>query len=79
MEKFYCINPENDDVIVHTFSGKSTLEEAKKVHSELIGLFPTNYVITIPDDEAVYLLDKKSTIEVLRSMIAMLEEDREVM
>lgn len=73
MEELYTICPREGDVIIHTFGLGVDFNTMSKTHSELIHTFPDNHVITIPDVNAVYCLDRQSTLEMLRAMIEMIE------
>lgn len=73
MENISMIHPNEDDVIVHTFGMDTGIDDVYRAHSNLIHAFPNNTVIAIPDTDAIHCLDKQSTVELLQSMISMLQ------
>lgn len=75
MKELYTICPNRGDVIIHTFEAGMKVDEVAKIHSELIHAFPDNQVLTVPNVSSVSCLDRQSTIEVLREMIKMLENN----
>lgn len=74
MENVSIIHPNEDDVIVHTFGMDTGIDDVYRAHSNLIHALPNNTVIAIPDTDAIHCLDKQSTIELLQSMISMLQD-----
>ncbi len=76
MNEIYTICPHKDDVIIQTFGTGISVDEVAKIHSQLVHIFPDNPVITIPDVNAAYCVDRQSAIEVLRGMIHFLEESK---
>lgn len=67
------LRPRQGDVIIHSFNGDSDLERSRLVHSDLVQAFPENTVISVPDSDAVDLLDRQSTIEFLQAMLSSLQ------
>lgn len=74
MNETYTIHPYYGDVIIQTFGEGMSVDEVAKIHSQLVSIFPDNFVITIPDTNVVHCIDRQSTIEVLYEMIHYLEE-----
>ena len=67
------LRPRQGDGIVHSFNRDSDLERSRLVHSDLVQAFPENTVVSVPDSDAVDLLDRQSTIEFLQAMLSSLQ------